>query len=283
MHARRMRSLASCSGDVEARCETASRLAVALPPRGSGRTSVANFNGGQLSTIPAAVEWPDWASRSDYAHPLAASPDVGRSLAFDRRTQMIKRLFDLVVATVSLVTLAPVLIVVAAAIVEDSSGPVLFRQLRVGKYGQPFVMFKFRTMRPDRRKQSSGPPPATGERRQAHKTPNDPRITRVGRFLRRSCLDEVPQLWNVLRGEMSMVGPRPELPEIVARYEVWQHQRHLVQPGITGWWQVKRDGVRPMHEATELDLWYIEHFSVRLDMQILARTLLVAMRGVGAF
>ena len=101
--------------------------------------------------------------------------------------------------------------------------------------------------------------------------------------MRRTCLDEVPQLWNVLRGEMSLVGPRPELPEIVARYEPWQHQRHAVTPGLTGWWQVNRNGRRLMHESTELDLYYLEHWSVGLDLVILCRTLLIVIRGVGAF
>jgi lipopolysaccharide/colanic/teichoic acid biosynthesis glycosyltransferase len=189
----------------------------------------------------------------------------------------------MVLASTALVILAPLLAVVGVVIVCDSPGPVLFRQLRVGKGGRTFVMLKFRTMRPDRRKQTLGLPANMPERRQVHKSPHDPRITRAGRFLRRSSLDEVPQLWNVLRGDMSLVGPRPELPEIVAKYEPWQHLRHVVPPGITGWWQVNRDGVRLMHEATELDLYYVEHWSVRLDLLILARTLLVAMRGVGAF
>ena len=106
----------------------------------------------------------------------------------------------------------------------------------------------------DRRRGDSGIVPRLVDRRQRHKTPHDPRITGVGRFLRRTALDELPQLWNVLHGEMSMVGPRPELPQIVARYESWQHARHLVLPGLTGWWQINRDGHLLMCEATELDI-----------------------------
>ena len=138
-------------------------------------------------------------------------------------------------------------------------------------------------MTPDRRKRNVGPPADTLERRRAHKSARDPRLTRVGRFLRRSCLDEIPQFWNAFRGDMSIVGPRPELPEIVAAYDSWQHARHLVTPGITGWWQVNRDARVPMHRATHLDLYYVEHWSLVLDLIILVRTAGVVIRGVGAF
>jgi lipopolysaccharide/colanic/teichoic acid biosynthesis glycosyltransferase len=191
---------------------------------------------------------------------------------------------DVVLASVALVVLAPVLGLIALIVVCDSVGPALFRQERIGKDGRPFVMLKFRTMVADRRTRDTGPPEGVLERRRVHKSRDDPRITAVGRFLRRSCLDELPQLWNVLRGSMSLVGPRPELPEIVAQYEPWQHWRHLVAPGITGWWQIKRDGVLLMHEATEFDLFYLEHWSIGLDLQILARTVLIVLRGAaGAF
>jgi lipopolysaccharide/colanic/teichoic acid biosynthesis glycosyltransferase len=199
------------------------------------------------------------------------------------RTWAVKRLMDVLLASAALIVLSPVLLMVSLAVMRDSPGPVLFRQTRIGRNGQPFVMLKFRTMIAERRKRTVGLSDGVGERRRVHKSRRDPRITRFGHFLRRSCLDELPQLWNVLRGDMSLVGPRPELPEIVARYQPWQHSRHLVAPGITGWWQVNRDGVRLMHEATELDLYYIEHWSLGLDLLILARTLSIVLRGVGAF
>jgi lipopolysaccharide/colanic/teichoic acid biosynthesis glycosyltransferase len=204
-------------------------------------------------------------------------------LLTDTRARAIKRAFDIVAASAALVLLAPLLALIALAIRLDSPGPVLFRQERIGQYGRAFVMLKFRTMSADRRKRSLGPPRGVAERRRTHKSPNDPRITAIGRFLRHSCLDELPQFWNVLRGSMSLVGPRPELPEIVASYEPWQHARHLAAPGITGWWQINRDGIRLMHQATELDLFYLEHWSVSLDLYILARTLGIVLRGVGAF
>jgi lipopolysaccharide/colanic/teichoic acid biosynthesis glycosyltransferase len=201
----------------------------------------------------------------------------------DARARAVKRAIDIVVASVALLVLAPLSGVIALAVVLDSPGPVLFRQQRIGKHGRPFVMLKFRTMIADRRTRNVGPPTGVPDRRRTHKSPNDPRITFIGRFLRRSCLDELPQFWNVLLGSMSLVGPRPELPDIVARYEPWQHARHRVAPGITGWWQVNRDGVHLMHQATELDLFYLEHWSVSLDLYILARTLAIVLRGVGAF
>jgi exopolysaccharide biosynthesis polyprenyl glycosylphosphotransferase len=199
------------------------------------------------------------------------------------RHWVIKRGMDLVLASLLLLALAPVSVVIAIAIRLDSPGPILFTQQRIGRHGRPFRMFKFRSMVAERRTRDVGPPPGTAERRRVHKTPNDPRVTRLGRVLRRTCLDEVPQLLNVLRGEMSLVGPRPELPEIVARYEPWQHHRHAVPPGITGWWQVNRDGQRLMHESTELDLYYLAHWSVWLDLRIMLRTVLIVLRGVGAF
>lgn len=193
----------------------------------------------------------------------------------------LKRALDVAIAGLLLLVLLPVLAVMACAVKLDSPGPVLFRQKRVGQGGVEIEILKFRTMREDRRKRSL---PYTGpERRRTHKSPDDPRVTRVGRVLRRTCLDELPQLWNVLRGDMSVVGPRPELPHIVARYEPWQHLRHTVKPGITGWWQVNREHGHLMHERTELDLYYVEHQSFWLDVVILFRTVGAVVSGPGAF
>jgi lipopolysaccharide/colanic/teichoic acid biosynthesis glycosyltransferase len=196
---------------------------------------------------------------------------------------VIKRCLDICVAGVLLIGLCWLLLLIALAIRFESGGPVLFDQVRIGRNGKPFRMLKFRTMRPERRLRALGPPPGMAERRQRHKSPSDPRVTRFGRVLRRTCLDELPQLWNVVRGEMSLVGPRPELPEIVATYAPWQHARHLVTPGITGWWQVNRDAHRLMHEATELDLDYIRRQSLWLDLWILLRTVQAVVGGCGAF
>ena len=209
--------------------------------------------------------------------PPAPWPGPGRVYAGS------KRAFDVLAAGLLLLALLPALLLLALAVRLDGPGPVLFRQVRVGRGGRPFAMLKFRTMRPDRRAGAGARPPGAPERRRAHKSAADPRVTRVGRVLRRTCLDELPQLWNVLRGDMSLVGPRPELPAIVAAYAPWQHGRHAVRPGLTGWWQVNRDGTQLMHQQTELDLHYVAHRGWALDLLILGRTVAVVLRGTGAF
>lgn len=215
---------------------------------------------------------------------LIAAPVTGsRELLVGDSYAFVKRAIDVAVALVLLIALSWLLLAIAIAIVLDSRGPIMFRQVRIGRHGRPFQMLKFRTMRPERRSVDVGPPPGLPERRRRHKSARDPRVTRLGRLLRRTCLDELPQLFNVLCGEMSLVGPRPELPQIVASYEPWQHIRHLVAPGITGWWQVNRTDDQLMHEATELDIYYIQHRSLGLDLRILARTLGAVIIGRGAY
>lgn len=180
-----------------------------------------------------------------------------------------KRALDAVLALVLLVVFLPVMLACVVAVRLTLGPKLLFRQGRVGKDGEVFWILKFRTMRHSRRCQSvpfQGP-----ERRKTHKHPNDPRLNTVGGVLRRLSLDELPQLVNVLKGEMSLVGPRPELVEIVDRYEPWQHQRHVVRPGLTGLWQVSARH-RMMHEATEIDLHYVARVSLRTDIGILFRT-----------
>ncbi|HEY3108851.1 MAG TPA: sugar transferase [Chloroflexota bacterium] len=225
----------------------------------------------------------------------ALSADIAGVLPGDDRFfyYLTKRVFDVVAAAAALIALAPLLLILAALVRLSSPGPIFFRQRRVGKDGREFEMLKFRTMTADRRcgdrRRSAegaelGPlERRAGDRRLAHKSRRDPRVTAIGRILRRSSLDELPQLFNILRGEMSLVGPRPELPGIVARYEPWQHARHTVTPGLTGWWQVRRDGTRLMHEATEYDLYYVLNQSWRLDVEILLGTVKAVLTGTGAF
>ncbi len=185
--------------------------------------------------------------------------------------RFVKGRLDLVLSLVLLVLFAPVLLVVALG-VRTSLGPgVIFRQTRVGFGGRPFTLYKFRSMAPDCRTVQlpfDGP-----DRRVTHKHPNDPRLTRFGRFLRSWSLDELPQLWNVLRGDMSLVGPRPELVGIVERYSPWQHGRHEVKPGLTGLWQVTSRGDGMMHENTELDLEYARRLGPFADLKILILTI----------
>jgi exopolysaccharide biosynthesis polyprenyl glycosylphosphotransferase len=194
-----------------------------------------------------------------------------------------KRTLDVIVSACLLVLIAPVLLLIALAIAIESPGPILFRQVRSGRDGEPFVFLKFRSMVEDaeeRRKEIEAFNEADGP---IFKIRNDPRVTRVGRFLRRTSLDELPQLWNVLRGEMSLVGPRPPLPSEVTQYEAWHLQRLLVRPGITGLWQVSGRSNLGFTEMVELDLQYIQRWSLWLDLRILLRTLLVVFLANGAY
>jgi exopolysaccharide biosynthesis polyprenyl glycosylphosphotransferase len=210
-------------------------------------------------------------------------PLVGlRDPAIDGFDRVVKRMFDLVISTATLLLSWPVMLTIAAAIKLDSPGPALFVQERIGENGRPFKMFKFRSMvvnaehlAPVTNRDAGGVV--------VHKVPDDPRVTRVGRFIRRTSLDELPQLFNVIRGEMSLVGPRPELPRLVEHYEMWQRRRFAVPPGMTGWWQVNGRGDRLMHLHTEDDLYYIQNYSPLLDLRILWRTVGVVLRGRGAF
>ncbi len=182
-----------------------------------------------------------------------------------------KRVFDILVSAVAITLLSPLLLFLAVIVKLDSPGPVIFRQKRVGKDGVEFDFFKFRTMTVD-----SNPYAATPQ------SPTDPRITRFGRWLRRSSLDELPQFWNVIRGEMSLVGPRPEMPFIVGKYNEEQRERLKVKPGITGVWQISAVRGEPIHANLEYDLFYIEHRSLLLDLIVLIKTFVTAIRGIGA-
>ncbi|HEY81183.1 MAG TPA: sugar transferase [Caldilineae bacterium] len=197
--------------------------------------------------------------------------------------RVIKRIFDLAVATISLLILWPVMLVIAIAIKLDSPGPVILKQERVGENGQIFTVYKFRSMVQDADKLLDKVITRTEDGTIIHKRKEDPRVTRVGKIIRRTSLDELPQLFNVLKGDMSMVGPRPELPFIVKNYETWQHKRFAVPPGITGWWQISGRSDKPMHLHTEDDLYYISHYSPLLDLQILIKTIGVVIRGKGAY
>ena len=190
-----------------------------------------------------------------------------------------KPVLDRVVAALLLVLLLPVLLVVAMAVLVSIGRPVLFRQRRVGRDGREFSVLKFRTMRPDRRAQRT---PVIEDRRHTHKSERDPRHTGVGRRLRKWSLDELPQVWNVLRGDMSLVGPRPELVAVVEHYAPWQRQRHLVRPGITGLWQVSKRGEGLMHLYTDVDLEYVATLTFRRDLGILLRTVPAAISRRGA-
>lgn len=188
----------------------------------------------------------------------------------------IKPALDRGIVVLLLPFLLPVAAIVAAVVALELGRPVLFRQERVGLHGERFIVHKFRSMRQDRRDSREEQWPGD-DRRLTHKSSDDPRHTRIGRMLRKSSLDELPQLWNVLTGDMSLVGPRPELTSVVRRYEPWQHRRHVVKPGLTGPWQISERGSAPMHEATHIDLTYVDSVSLRTDVAILLKTPVVVL------
>jgi lipopolysaccharide/colanic/teichoic acid biosynthesis glycosyltransferase len=190
-----------------------------------------------------------------------------------------KPVVDFLGAVILTVVVLPVGILVAVLVRISLGKGVLYRQERIGRYGRPFIMYKFRSMRADRR---VGQVPFPGiDRRICHKREDDPRHTRVGRLLRRTRVDELPQMWNVIKGDMSLVGPRPELPHVVSRYEPWQHDRHQVKPGLTGLWQVSDRAVGLAYEAVDLDIEYLGRLSFSTDCAILLRTLPVIARRTG--
>jgi len=193
-----------------------------------------------------------------------------------------KRALDIGGAVVGLLLTAVVAPALALLIRLDSPGPVFFRQERIGVGGRPFTMLKFRTMRVGAAEQWPALAAAQGLPESTLKLDDDPRLTPTGRFLRRWSLDELPQFWNVLRGEMSLVGPRPEEPRIVVYYTHWHRRRLAVRPGLTGPMQIGGRADLSLDERTRLDLDYIDDYSLRRDIAILVRTIPVALRGKGA-
>jgi len=189
------------------------------------------------------------------------------------RRRPFRRVFDVIVAGVALVLAAPVLLAAIVAIRVESAGHPIYRQRRVGRHGEPFDMFKLRTMVSGAEHIGAGIAVNYG----------DPRITRVGHLLRRFSIDELPNLVNVLRGEMSIIGPRPTVPVQVDRYTERQRGRLAVKPGITGWAQINGRTELSWDERIELDLWYIEHRSLRLDLEIMWRTVRMVLGGHGLY
>ena len=206
-----------------------------------------------------------------------------RASAIDDYQRLIKRAFDIILSLLALVPALPLMTFSVLLIVLDDGAPVFFRQKRVGENGKLFEMLKFRTMI-----RNAAQLQTEVEKRDAvgnliHKTKDDPRVTRAGRLLRRLSLDELPQLFNILGGTMSFVGPRPEMPYLVEKYQPWQRKRFAVPPGLTGWWQVNGRSDKPMHLHTEDDLYYIQNYSIWLDLQIIVRTIWVVLVGKGSY
>lgn len=203
---------------------------------------------------------------------------------FSPERSVLRTLIDFALTGLVLLLLSPLMVTIAVAIKLDSTGPVFFRQVRVGRNGRRFTMYKYRTMRVGADKEQSVLDELNvHEGGTLFKIRDDPRVTRLGRKLRRYSLDELPQLFNVLLGEMSLIGPRPPLPSEVANYPVDLHRRFVVRPGLTGLWQVSGRSDLDPHESGRLDVHYVEHWSPALDLQIFLKTVKVVLAGDGAY
>ncbi len=260
-------------------------VVVALPLRDHERLAAVTF---ALQQVPVNIRVvPDYfnlvflrASVEDFGGmPLITL----REPALTEFQGAVKRIFDLVVGTVLTIVGLPLMALIALAIKLDSPGPAIFKQQRVGEQGRLFLMFKFRSMVDGADEHRREVIERTADGTIIHKHPDDPRVTRVGRFVRAFSLDELPQLFNVLKGHMSLVGPRPEMPWLVEKYEDWQLKRFTVPQGITGWWQVNGRADKLMHMHTEEDLFYIKNYSLLLDLQILWRTIGAVLKRAGAY
>jgi lipopolysaccharide/colanic/teichoic acid biosynthesis glycosyltransferase len=271
---RRGRSVNVISGPITKELLTQYRcklLIVAIPNLGRDK-----FTGAANAAQAAGVRFAYVASQAVASGRWTEYADIDGILlnVFGRpaskwQYELAKRLFDLFAASILILLFSPFWLILAFLIRRESPGPVFFRQLRVGKDGRLFTLFKFRSMHVNAPQYEFSPTNST-----------DPRITRIGRFLRRTSLDELPQLLNVVLGDMSLVGPRPEMPFIAEQYDAAHRQRLRVIPGITGIWQLSADRAFQIHENMQYDLYYIQHRSFFMDFAILLHTVVFAMHGV---
>jgi lipopolysaccharide/colanic/teichoic acid biosynthesis glycosyltransferase len=218
------------------------------------------------------------SSRYPAIHLEITTPALSRSQA------RAKRCLDVVVSALALVVAFPAMLAIALLVTIDSRGPIFFAQTRVGFRGRPFRMLKFRTMRDGAEAEQAALADLSNDDPRLFKIPADPRVTRLGRVIRRWSLDELPQLYNVLIGQMSLVGPRPFFESDLADYEAHHFRRLSVPPGLSGLWQVSgRSDIVDFEEVVRLDRYYIEHWSLALDLRILARTVPAVMSRRGAY
>jgi exopolysaccharide biosynthesis polyprenyl glycosylphosphotransferase len=260
-------------------------VVIALPPRAHERT---NRIVAELLDLPVKI-WiiPDYfalALHRAVIDDFAGIPMLDlRAPAIDEYQRMLKRGFDIVATILLLIPAIPVMGLAALSIWLDDGCPVLLRQRRVGENGKSLLVYKFRTMVKNAEQLQKQVETIDEQGNILHKQRDDPRITRAGKFLRRFSIDEFPQFFNVLIGNMSLVGPRPELPYLVEKYQPWQRKRFAVPQGMTGWWQIHGRSDKPMHLHTEDDLYYIQNYSIYLDIQILIQTVWAIIRGKGAY
>lgn len=260
-------------------------VVIALPLRAHDRM---NRLLADLFDMPVRVQIvPDyfqWTLHRATVEDLAGIPlmDV-RAPALTENQRMAKRVFDILITTLIMIPALPLMGLIALAIWLDDGKPVFFNQKRAGENGRVFTVYKFRTMVKNAEQLRHIVEKVDEQGRIIHKHRDDPRITRVGRALRKFSLDELPQFFNVLGGTMSLVGPRPELPYLVEKYEPWQRKRFAVPQGLTGWWQIHGRSDKPMHLHTEEDLYYIQNYSIWLDIKILVSTFWIVLRGKGAY
>lgn len=260
-------------------------VVIALPPHSSDQTrQIVEL----LSRLPVKV-WvvPETLFLALYRPSMEELNGIPmldlRASALNDYERITKRSFDVVFGSVAFVLSMPVMVMAMVLIWLEDRGPVIFMQQRVGENEKPFSLIKLRTMVVGAEDQQAKGPGAGAQADAIHKSRDDPRVTRVGRVLRRFSIDELPQLINVLKGDMSLVGPRPELPSLVEAYQPWQHRRFVVPPGMTGWWQVRGRSDHPMHLNTEDDMYYVQNYSLGLDFRILLLTIWVVLVGRGAY
>lgn len=204
------------------------------------------------------------------------------NIANQNRYEKIKRFFDICLSAAALVVLSPLLLAIAILIYLEDKGPVIYSQTRIGKDGRAFKLYKFRSMCVDADEKLKDLQKLNERDGPVFKIKNDPRVTKVGKFIRKTCIDELPQLVNIIKGDMSIVGPRPPLPNEVEQYNSYQKQRLLVVPGLTCYWQIQKGEETTFDEWVELDLKYIKERSILLDFRLILLTFKVILSGKGA-
>jgi lipopolysaccharide/colanic/teichoic acid biosynthesis glycosyltransferase len=235
-----------------------------------------------LPNLPTVTVGGNRTRPSAVVAPPAASPVALDGVAGNSIERFAKRAIDVVGALLGLVIATPIMLFVALAILVSDGSPAIFRQSRAGAYGKPFVIFKFRTMRRDADAERDGLRAVNEVAGGASfKMTNDPRVTRLGTWLRKTSIDELPQLWNVLLGEMSLVGPRPHPFDDVAGYQPWQFRRLSVKPGLTGLWQIEGRAETDFDRWVEKDLQYIDGWSLWTDLEIIVRTIPAILKRTG--